>query len=103
MESIQNKNSLEMIEDLKKRLRRKALVITYCWVTNEKNYVYSFENLNAIFEKYLKKVEAITKEQGFPNDIYLKFKHETAKILHYAAMERQEYRWVIYYKNNYGF
>jgi len=90
---------LELIEYLKKRLRSKALVITYCWVTNENNYVYSFENLNAMFENYLKKVEAITKEQGLPNDIYLKFRHETGKILHDAAMERQEYRWAIYYEN----
>lgn len=97
MESIENRKALELIEDLKKRLRSKTLVITYCWVTNEKNYVYSFENLNAMFEKYLKKVEAITQEQGLPNDIYLKFRHETSKILHDAAVERQEYRWVIYY------
>jgi len=38
--------------------------------------------LNAMFEKYLKKVDAITKEQGLSNDIYLKFRHETAGILH---------------------
>lgn len=35
-----------------------------------------------MFEKYLKKVEDITKEQGLSNDIRLKFRHEMAKILH---------------------
>jgi hypothetical protein len=103
MESIESKKALELIKELKKRLRGKALVITYCWVTNEKNYVYSFENLNAMFGKYLKKVEAITKKQGLPDEIYLKFRHETAGILREAAIERQEYRWVIYYEKKYGF
>jgi hypothetical protein len=103
MESIEKKKALELIECLKKRIRSKSLVITYCWVTNEENYVYSFENLNAMFEKYLKKVEAITKEQGLSDDIYLKFRDETAKILHDAAAERQEYRWVLYYERKFGF
>ena len=76
----------------------KSLARLFCCMhTGDKNYVYSMENLESIHKSYLEKVKQIIIEHHLKDEIYSKFKNDTKKILHDAAIIRKEYSWADYF------
>jgi hypothetical protein len=68
----------------------------------DNNYVFSFENLERILEKYLKTVETLIKENNLDDEIYQKFKKEAAELIYQAALTRDEQEWALRFKEKYA-
>lgn len=70
--------------------------------TGDKNYVYSMDNLERIFDKYLERVDKLSKEYDLGDEIYLKFRKEAAEILCDAAVKRKENEWLPYFEKKFA-
>ncbi len=55
------------------------------------------DNLEKMLEKYLEKVDRLTKEYELAEEEYLKFKKEAAEILYNAAIKRNKFRMAIFF------
>ena len=101
-ETIQEK-AIKEIEELKRKFQCKSQARLFCCMqVGDKNYVFSFENLERILEKYLKKVETLIKENNLNDEIYQKFKKEAAELMHQAALTRDEQEWALRFKEKYA-
>jgi succinate dehydrogenase/fumarate reductase flavoprotein subunit len=94
-------NPLLHVEKLKKRIESKVLLRSFCWVMWEENYVYSMENIERMFTRYLEKVKTLEQEYGLDDRAFLQFRHETANLIYEAALQRNEFRWSIYFQKKY--
>jgi hypothetical protein len=87
-------HGLHEIEDLQRKMKSKSLVRLFCCMhAGDDNYVYSMENLENIWKSYLEKVQHIVSEKHLADEIFRKFKNDTAKILHDSAVIRKEQEW----------
>jgi hypothetical protein len=101
-ETIQEK-ALKEIEELKRKFLCKSQARLFCCMqVGDDNYVFSFENLEKILEKYLKKVETVIKENNLNDEIYQKFKKEAAELIYQAALIRDEQEWALLLKEKYA-
>ena len=101
-ETIQEKATKE-IEELKRKFLCKSQARLFCCMqVGDDNYVFSFENLEKILEKYLGKVEAVIKENNLKDEIYQRFKKEAAELMYLAALIRDEQEWALRLKEKYA-
>jgi hypothetical protein len=101
IESKAQMAALAQIEEFKEQIRRISLLHEYNTRTGYV-YEYSMEEAQKIFNKYLNKINDLTKEYDLGDDIHSKFRREAAEIIYDAAMERKEYKWAASFTKKYG-
>ena len=101
MISETQKEPIQEIERMKNRIQSKAFVKDFCWIFWEEDYVYSMKNLNGMFIRYLDKVKEFVQEYRFDDKVFLNFKNEVKDILCNAAEKRHEFKWALYFKEEY--
>ena len=89
------------IKRMKKRIQSKVFLKDYCWIFWQEDYVYSMKNLNGMFVRYLVKVRGFVREYGLDENVFRAFKNEVKEILYDAAQKRSEFRWALYFKEEY--
>jgi hypothetical protein len=67
----------------------------------EENYVYSMENIEGMFIRYLEKVERLTEEYDSGDRVFLQFRSGVAELIYEAAIQRNEFRWAMYFQKKY--
>ena len=73
MISETQKETVQEIEKMKKRIQGKVFLKDFCWIFWEEDYVYSMKNLNGMFIIYLDKVKEFVQEYRFDDKVFLNF------------------------------
>jgi hypothetical protein len=101
MISETQKETVQEIEEMKKRIQGKVFLKDFCWIFWEEDYVYSMKNLNGMFIRYLGKVREMVQGNGLKEEVFLNFKNEVKDILYNAAEKRREFKWALYFQEEY--
>jgi hypothetical protein len=101
-ETLHQKAALLRIKQIKKELEELSKYTYWDKYSRRNLYLYSLEELEKKFEKYIKEVEDLIKEHELDLSLLEKFKEEGAKILYDAAMEREGYDWAAAFAKKYN-